>query len=72
LNPWREGRPEYPEWEQMRQAVLLGLERRFGAVPQRVRRRLEAIRSLERLAELVAKLPSLETVADLLAPSRAA
>ena len=58
--------------EKMRQAVLLGLERRFGAVPPRVRRRLEATRSLERLAEFVARLPSLETVDDLLVPGRAA
>ena len=65
-----EAKAEYVE--QMRQAVLLGLERRFGAVPQRVRRRLEAIRSIERLAEMVARLPSLEAVDDLLVPSRAA
>lgn len=58
--------------EQMRQAVLQGLERRFEVVPQRVRRRLEAIRSIERLALLVAKLPSLEKAADLLAPDQAA
>ena len=58
--------------EQMRQAVLQGLEHRFGAVPQRVRRRLEAINSVERLASMVAKLLSAETVDDLLAPHRAA
>jgi hypothetical protein len=32
--------------EQMRQAVLQGLEHRFGTVPNRVRRRLEATRSV--------------------------
>jgi len=58
--------------EQMRKAVLQGLERRFGSVPQRVRRRIEAIRSLERMAEMVAKLPSLETADDLVPASRAA
>jgi hypothetical protein len=57
---------------QMRQAVLEGLERRFGTVPKRVQRRLEAIGSLERLGELVARLPSVESVNDLVAPDRAA
>jgi hypothetical protein len=58
--------------EQMKQAVLQGLERRFGAVPTGVRRRLAAIRSLEPLVEMVTRLPSVETVNDLLAPGRAA
>jgi hypothetical protein len=56
----------------MRQAVLLGLERRFGTVPPRVRRRLEAIHSIERLAEMVERLPLVENAGDLLTPDRAA
>jgi hypothetical protein len=58
--------------ERMRQAVLLGLERRFGVVPPRVRRRLEAIHSIERLAEMVERLPLVENASDLLAPDRTA
>ncbi|HKH50101.1 MAG TPA: hypothetical protein VKM72_36075 [Thermoanaerobaculia bacterium] len=56
----------------MRQAVLLGLERRFGTVPPRVRRRLEAIHSIERLAAMVERLPVVETASDLIAPERTA
>jgi hypothetical protein len=56
----------------MRQAVLLGLERRFGTVPPRVRRRLEAIQSIERLAEMVERLPLVDNASDLLAPDRTA
>ncbi len=58
--------------EQMRAAVLLGLERRFGVVPQRVRRHLDAIGSVERLAELVAELPLVESVDDLVERDRVA
>ena len=57
--------------ETMRQAVLQGLEQRFGTVPSRVRRRLEGIRSLERLAAMVEKLMSAGTVDDLIALGRA-
>ena len=67
-----EARGEAKAVETMRQAVLQGLEQRFGTIPKQVRRRLEATRSLERLAEFVAMLPSLETASDLVAPRRAA
>jgi hypothetical protein len=58
--------------EKMRQAVLQGLEHRFGVVPQRVRRRIESIRSVDRLAGMIEKILSAETIDDLLVPSRAA
>jgi hypothetical protein len=53
--------------EKLRQAVLQGMEQRFGAVPKQVRRRLEATKSLERLASLVAKVMSAGTAEDLVA-----
>jgi len=58
--------------ETMRQAVLQGLERRFGRVPRRVQRCLEAISSIERLAELIAELPLVESVDDLVERDRVA
>lgn len=58
--------------EKMRQAVLQGLEQRFGAIPKQVQRRLEATRSLERLAALVEKLLSADTVEDLVSLGRPA
>ena len=57
--------------EKMRQAVLQGLEQRFGTIPRSVRRRLEATKSLERLASLVERLMSAGTVDDLIALGRA-
>jgi hypothetical protein len=56
--------------EKLRQAVLQGMEQRFGTVPKQVRRRLEATRSLERLAALVEKLMSAGTVDDLVVLAR--
>ncbi|HBL29527.1 MAG TPA: hypothetical protein DD490_22055 [Acidobacteria bacterium] len=47
----------------MKQALLQGLERRFGAVPEKLERRLDAIQSVDRLAELVTRAlvaPSLD------------
>lgn len=66
-----EAQAEAKAVEKMRRAVLQGLEQRFGTVPGPVRRRLEATRSLERLAVLVERLMSAGTVDDLVALNRA-
>jgi len=56
--------------EQMRQLVLRRIEHRFGAVPERVQARVQALGALESLAEMLEKLPHLQSADDLLARRR--
>ena len=52
--------------EQMRQMVLGRIERRFGSVPDPVQAKVRMIASIEGLAKLLEKLPTLQSVEDLL------
>ena len=52
--------------DRMRRMVLQRVERRFGAVPESVEARVQAITSIETLARLMEKLPSLRSAEDLL------
>ena len=56
--------------DRMRQLVLGRIERRFGAVPERVQVKVRSIDSLEPLAEILEKLPLLESAEDLLSRRR--
>src|SRR6185436_14487760 len=51
--------------ERLRRVVLRQLEQRFGAVPAKVRRKVEAIDSLEPLAALAEKVLVVESVGKL-------
>ena len=53
--------------ELMRRAVLRLVKGQFGSVPVRFRRRLEAIDSLEPLAEMIARIPLVRSAEELLA-----
>lgn len=50
----------------LRQAVLRGIEQRFGPVPDRIRKKVQAVDAIEPLAEMVERLPLLDSVDDLL------
>lgn len=56
--------------EQMQGAVLRQIEQRFGGVPERVQAKVRGINSIDRLAELLTKLPLLESAEDLVAHRR--
>jgi hypothetical protein len=64
----REGKAQAVE--QMRQMVLREIERRFGAVPERVSARVRAIRSLEPLGRMLKDLALVQSADDLLARRR--
>ncbi len=51
--------------EQMRRVVLRQIEQRFGAVPARVRRKIEAIDSLEPLVDLAERVLVVDSVSEL-------
>ena len=51
--------------ERMQRVVLRQIEERFGAVPAKVRRRIEAIDDLEPLATLAERVPFVPSIADL-------
>ena len=51
--------------ERLRRVVLRQIEQRFGAVPATVRRKIEAIDSLEPLADLAERVLVVSSVADL-------
>jgi hypothetical protein len=51
--------------ERMRRVVLRQIEQRFGAVPATVRRRIEAIDSLDPLADLAERVLIVSSVTDL-------
>ncbi|HKH47744.1 MAG TPA: hypothetical protein VKM72_24055 [Thermoanaerobaculia bacterium] len=52
--------------EQMRQVLLRRIEQRFGTVPERVQARVQRIKTVESLAEMLEKLPLLQSADDLL------
>jgi hypothetical protein len=56
--------------DRMRELVLGRIEQRFGAVPERLQAKVRTIDSLEPLAEMLEKLPLLESAEDLLARRR--
>ncbi len=56
--------------EKMRQMVLRRIEQRFGTVPERVEARVRAIKAVEPLAEMLEKLPLLQSPDDLLSRRR--
>jgi predicted transposase/invertase (TIGR01784 family) len=60
---WQQGRQE--EVEGTREVLLQVLEQRFGPLSQEVRRRLDAIGSSKELAELIARVGSGSSLADL-------
>jgi hypothetical protein len=64
IQGFREGKAETVD--RMRRMVLQRVERRFGAVPESVEARVQAITSIETLARLMEKLPSLRSAEDLL------
>ena len=51
--------------ERMRRVVLRQIEQRFGAVPAKVRRKIEAIDSLEPLADLAERVLVVDSVGEL-------
>jgi hypothetical protein len=51
--------------DQMRRVVLRQIEQRFGAVPAKVRRKIEAIDGFEPLADLAERVLVVDSVADL-------
>jgi hypothetical protein len=51
--------------ERMRRVVFRQIEQRFGAVPAQVRTRIEAIETLEPLAELAERVPFVDSVGAL-------
>ena len=51
--------------ERMRRVVFRQIEQRFGSVPAKVRRRVEAIDSLEPLADLAEKVFAVDSVGEL-------
>jgi hypothetical protein len=63
----REGREEERTQavERMRRVVFRQIEQRFGAVPVKVRRKIEAIDSLEPLADLAERVLVVEAVGEL-------
>lgn len=65
----KEGREEatLQHVELMRRAVLRLVKGQFGTVPIRFRRRIEAIDSLEPLAEMIARIPLVRSAEELLA-----
>jgi hypothetical protein len=52
--------------DQMRRMVLGRIEQRFGSVPDPVQVKIRTIASIETLVKLLEKLPSLQSVEDLL------
>ena len=50
--------------------MLRQIEQRFGAVPAPIKTRLRAINSIERLAEMLTKLPLLDSPEDLVPRGR--
>jgi len=58
------GKAEAIDW--MRRIVLQRIERRFGPVTEPVQARVQAVTSIETLARLLEKLPSLRSAEDLL------
>ena len=52
--------------DRMRRMVLKRIEQRFGPVTEPVQARVQTIASIEALARLLEKLPSLRSVEDLL------
>jgi hypothetical protein len=60
----RKGRSEAVD--QMRQIVLKRIEQRFGSVPDPVQAKVRTISSLATLGKLLEKLPTLQSVEDLL------
>lgn len=63
----REGREEGMAQAvgRMQRVVLRQIEQRFGAVPAKVRRKIEAIDSLEPLADLAERVLVVEAVGEL-------
>ncbi len=51
--------------DRLRHVVLRQIEQRFGAVPAKVRRKVEAIDSLEPLADLAERVFVVDSVGDL-------
>ncbi len=51
--------------ERMRRVVLRQIEQRFGAVPAKLRRKIEAIDSMEPLADLAEKVLVVDSVGAL-------
>jgi len=51
--------------ERMRRVVLRQIEQRFGKVPAKVRRKIEAVDSLEPLADLAERVLVVSAIADL-------
>jgi hypothetical protein len=51
--------------ERMRRVVLRQIEQRFGAVPAKMRRKIEAIDSMEPLADLAEKVLVVDSVGAL-------
>jgi hypothetical protein len=51
--------------EQLRREALSHLEQQFGAVPEGARRKLESMRSIKRLATLIARTPTARSIDDL-------
>ena len=51
--------------ERVRQAVLLQIEQRFGRVPKRAQKRIEAMKSIEPLANLVEKVLVVRSLKEL-------
>ncbi|HKH48004.1 MAG TPA: hypothetical protein VKM72_25375 [Thermoanaerobaculia bacterium] len=56
--------------EQMRQLVLGRIEKRFGAVPESVQAKVQAMNAVKPLAEMLEKLPLLRSAEDLLSRRR--
>jgi len=52
--------------DRMRRMLLRRIEQRFGAVPEPVQAKVQGTSSIETLARLLEKLPSLRSVDDLL------
>jgi hypothetical protein len=61
-----EARGEARAVEQMRQIVLRSIEQRFGVVPEPVVARVQAIKTLEPLGNLLQELPLVQAAGDLL------
>jgi hypothetical protein len=65
-----EVRGEIRVLEQMRGAVLRRLAQRFGPVPERIEKSIQETDSVESLVEMVERLPTLESLEDLVARRR--
>ena len=61
---FREGKAEAVD--RMRRMVLLRIEKRFGPVPAPVQARVQATTSIEALARMLEKIPSLQSAEELL------